>query len=217
MLFFLRNVSIIKGTEQQVNYYGNKWKKEMNIEMADEFKTKPEEEQNKREQAKRDLADLQKLMAQVQGDSSAKSDRDTQPKPAKQEAVSVDELINRAASEAEQDAEPQDAEQAEQAPETPSQIDGTQSKPEESESTEPEASETPEEKQQAEQEQREQVLNQQKRRRQAAQAAAGTPIELDLRKKTAEKIRCLSKKSEQFCYVYQIFCCIFLNVFDSLF
>ena len=155
--------------------------------MADEFKTKPEEEQNKREQAKRDLADLQKLMAQVQGDSSAKSDRDTQPKPAKQEAVSVDELINRAASEAEQDAEPQDAEQAEQAPETPSQIDGTQSKPEESESTEPEASETPEEKQQAEQEQREQVLNQQKRRRQAAQAAAGTPIELDLRKKTAEK------------------------------
>lgn len=155
--------------------------------MADEFKTKPEEEQNKREQAKRDLADLQKLMAQVQGDSSAKSDRDTQPKPAKQEAVSVDELIDRAASEAEQDAEPQDAEQAEQAPETPSQIDGTQSKPEESESTEPEASETPEEKQQAEQEQREQVLNQQKRRRQAAQAAAGTPIELDLRKKTAEK------------------------------
>ena len=108
--------------------------------MADEFKTKQEEEQNKREQAKRDLADLQKLMAQVQGDSSAKSDRDTQPKPAKQEAVSVDELINRAASEAEQDAEPQDAEQAEQAPETPSQIDGTQSKPEESESTEPEAS-----------------------------------------------------------------------------
>jgi len=187
LLFFLRNVSIIKGTEQQVNYYGNKWKKEMNIEMADEFKTKPEEEQNKREQAKRDLADLQKLMAQVQGDSSAKSDRDTQPKPAKQEAVSVDELIDRAASEAEQDAEPQDAEQAEQAPETPSQIDGTQSKPEESESTEPEASETPEEKQQAEQEQREQVLNQQKRRRQAAQAAAGTPIELDLRKKTAEK------------------------------
>ena len=155
--------------------------------MADEFKTKPEEEQNKREQAKRDLADLHKLMAQVQGDSSAKSDRDTQPKPAKQEAVSVDELIDRAASEAEQDAEPQDAEQAEQAPETPSQIDGTQSKPEESESTEPEASETPEEKQQAEQEQREQVLNQQKRRRQAAQAAAGTPIELDLRKKTAEK------------------------------
>ena len=61
---------------------------------------------------KRDLADLQKLMAQVQGDSSAKSDRDTQPKPAKQEAVSVDELIDRAASEAEQDAEPQDAEQA---------------------------------------------------------------------------------------------------------
>ena len=168
--------------------------------MADEFETKPEEEQNKREQAKRDLADLQKLMAQVQGDSSAKSDRDTQPKPAKQEAVSVDELIDRAASEAEQDAEPQDAEQAEQAPETPSQIDETQSgdtetkkpreeqsKPEESESTEPEASETPEEKQQAEQEQREQVLNQQKRRRQAAQAAAGTPIELDLRKKTAEK------------------------------
>ena len=51
--------------------------------MADEFETKPEEEQNKREQAKRDLADLQKLMAQVQGDSSAKSDRDTQPKPAK--------------------------------------------------------------------------------------------------------------------------------------
>ena len=81
--------------------------------MADEFETKPEEEQNKREQAKRDLADLQKLMAQVQGDSSAKSDRDTQPKPAKQEAVSVDELIDRAASEAEQDAEPQDAEQAE--------------------------------------------------------------------------------------------------------
>lgn len=175
-------------------------KKEMNIEMADEFETKPEEEQNKREQAKRDLADLQKLMAQVQGDSSAKSDRDTQPKPVKQEAVSVDELIDRAASEAEQDAEPQDAEQAEQGPETPSQIDETQSddtetkkpreeqsKPEESESTEPEASETPEEKQQAEQEQREQVLNQQKRRRQAAQAAAGTPIELDLRKKTAEK------------------------------
>lgn len=175
-------------------------KKEMNIEMADEFETKPEEEQNKREQAKRDLADLQKLMAQVQGDSSAKSDRDTQPKPVKQEAVSVDELIDRAASEAEQDAEPQDAEQAEQAPETPSQIDETQSddtetkkpreeqsKSEESESTEPEASETPEEKQQAEQEQREQVLNQQKRRRQAAQAAAGTPIELDLRKKTAEK------------------------------
>lgn len=174
--------------------------KEMNIEMADEFETKPEEEQNKREQAKRDLADLQKLMAQVQGDSSAKSDRDTQPKPAKQEAVSVDELIDRAASEAEQDAEPQDAEQAEQTPETPSQIDETQSgdtetkklreeqsKPEESESTEPEASETPEEKQQAEQKQREQVLNQQKRRRQAAQAAAGTPIELDLRKKTAEK------------------------------
>ena len=29
----------------------------MNIEMADEFETKPEEEQNKREQAKRDLAD----------------------------------------------------------------------------------------------------------------------------------------------------------------
>ena len=146
----------------------------MNIEMADEFETKPEEEQNKREQAKRDLADLQKLMAQVQGDSSAKSDRDTQPEPAKQEAVSVDELIDRAASEAEQDAEPEDAEQAEQAPETPSQIDGTQSddtetkkpqeeqsKPEESESTEPEASETSEEKQQAEQEQREQVLNQQ--------------------------------------------------------
>ena len=170
--------------------------------MADEFETKPEEEQNKREQAKRDLADLQKLMAQVQGDSSAKSDRDTQPESAKQEAVSVDELIDRAASEAEQDAEPEDAEQAEQAPETPSQIDETQSddtetkkpqeeksKPEESESTEPEASETPEEKQQAEQEQeqREQVLDQQKRRRQAAQAAAGTPIELDLRKKTAEK------------------------------
>lgn len=172
--------------------------------MADEFETKPEEEQNKREQAKRDLADLQKLMAQVQGDSSAKSDRDTQPEPAKQEAVSVDELIDRAASEAEQDAEPEDAEQTEQAPETPSQIDETQSddtetkkpqeeqsKPEESESesTEPEASETPEEKQQAEQEQeqREQVLDQQKRRRQAAQAAAGTPIELDLRKKTAEK------------------------------
>lgn len=170
-------------------------KKEMNIEMADEFETKPEEEQNKREQAKRDLADLQKLMAQVQGDSSAKSDRDTQPKPTKQEAVSVDELIDRAASEAEQDAEPQDAEQAEQAPETPSQIDGTQSddtetkKPQEEQSKpeESEASETPEEKQQAEQKQREQVLNQQKRRRQAAQAAAGTPIELDLRKKTAEK------------------------------
>jgi len=179
-------------------------KKEMNIEMADEFETKPEEEQKKREQAKRDLADLQKLMAQVQGDSSAKSDRDTQPEPAKQEAVSVDELIDRAASEAEQDAEPEDAEQTEQAPETPSQIDETQSddtetkrpqeeqsKPEESESesTEPEASETPEEKQQAEQEQeqREQVLDQQKRRRQATQAAAGTPIELDLRKKTAEK------------------------------
>ncbi len=177
--------------------------------MADEFETKPEEEQNKREQAKRDLADLQKLMAQVQGDSSTKSDRDTQPEQAKQEVVSVDELIDRAASEAEQDAEPEDAEQAEQAPETPSQIDETQSddtetkKPQEEESkpeatepeatepeaTEPEASETPEKKQQAEQEQeqREQVLDQQKRRRQAAQAAAGTPIELDLRKKTAEK------------------------------
>ena len=57
--------------------------------MADEFETKPEEEQNKREQAKRDLADLQKLMAQVQGDSSAKSDRDTQPEPDTIGAVSI--------------------------------------------------------------------------------------------------------------------------------
>lgn len=159
--------------------------------MADEFETKPEAEQDKREQAKRDLADLQKLMAEVQG-SSAESDK--QPEPTKQEAVSVDELIDRAASEAESDAEPEQSEQAEQPADAPSQIDEPQ--PEDTETQEqeeepaPKRSETPEERRQEEREQaqREAVLNQQKRRREAAQAAAGTPIERKpSKKKPAER------------------------------
>ncbi len=157
--------------------------------MADEFETKPEAEQDKREQAKRDLADLQKLMAEVQGSSV---DSGEKPEPKKREAVSVDELIDRAASDAESDTEPEETEQAEQKTKAPSQIDESQSKDaekqkqEKAKELEPEKEETLEERRQEEREQaqREAVLNQQKRRREAAQAAAGTPIE---QKKTAKK------------------------------
>lgn len=160
--------------------------------MADEFETKPEAEQDKREQAKRDLADLQKLMAEVQGSSV---DSGEQPEPKKQETVSVDELIDRAASDAESDTEPEETEQAEQKTDAPSQIDESQSKDAETQKQEPELEpkkeETLEERQQEEREQaqREAVLNQQKRRREAAQAAAGTPVEQkkQSRKKTKKK------------------------------
>ncbi len=160
--------------------------------MADEFETKPEAEQDKREQAKRDLADLQKLMAEVQGSSV---DSGEQPEPKKQETVSVDELIDRAASDAESDTEPEETEQAEQKIDAPSQIDESQSKDAETQKQEtklePKKEETLEERQQEEREQaqREAVLNQQKRRREAAQAAAGTPVEQkeQSRKKTKKK------------------------------
>lgn len=159
--------------------------------MADEFETKPEAEQDKREQAKRDLADLQKLMAEVQGSSV---DSGEKPEPKKREAVSVDELIDRAASDAESDTEPEETEQAEQKTKAPSQIDESQSKDaekqkqEKAKELETEKEETLEERRQEEREQaqREAVLNQQKRRREAAQAAAGTPIE---QKKTEKKSR----------------------------
>lgn len=168
--------------------------------MADELEHKPEEEQNKREQAKRDLADLQKLMAQVQGSSS--EDSGEQLEPNAQAAASVDELIDRAAAEAEDQAEPEEtasepAAQTQQETDAPSQIDEPRSEEpetpetpaEQAEEAAREPSETPEEKQQAEREQaqREAVLDRQKRRREAAQAAAGTPVEPKKRKKKSSK------------------------------